>query len=85
MRAQELFIFLQDRVDGAFYKSDEVRSWGGGIMNIQDMKASFTQDHEPLGNKRSNAQTAREIPTPTTVSLLKISYLFISWYQHLLT
>lgn len=73
MRAQESFIFLPDSVDGACHKSAEMRSWGGGRMNVQDMKAnknlSFTQDHEPLGNIRSNVQTAMEIPNPITLSL----------------
>lgn len=53
MRAQELFIFLPDRVDSAFEKSAEVRIWGRGRINVQDMEAnksfSFMQDHEPLG------------------------------------
>jgi len=56
MRAQELFIFLPNRVDGACHKLAEVRSWGGDRLNAQDMKAnktpSFTQDHEALHNTR---------------------------------
>lgn len=59
MRAEGLFIFLPDRVDGACPKSAEVRSWGGGKMNIQDGEAnktpSFTQDQGPLGNKITSA------------------------------
>lgn len=83
MRAQGLFIFLPDRVDGACHKSAEVRSWGGGKMNVQDGKANKnpflhrTMDHLAI---RSQVQADSYF---NHIDSLKNNVFIYFTYQHL--